>query len=62
MKDDLPENIKKIILVSQKNEITEYFIYNKLSKIVKDPHNKDILEKIAKDELKHYNFWKNIQI
>ena len=58
MKDDLPENIKKIILVSQKNEITEYFIYNKLSKIVKDPHNKDILEKIAKDELKHYNFWK----
>ncbi|MFX1248689.1 MAG: VIT1/CCC1 transporter family protein [Promethearchaeota archaeon] len=52
------EQTKKLILTAQKNEITEYFIYKKLSKSIKDSHNKKILSKIAEDELSHYNFWK----
>jgi VIT1/CCC1 family predicted Fe2+/Mn2+ transporter len=44
---------------AQKGEITGYKIYLKLSKKA-DKRNKQILQKIAKDELKHYNFWKSI--
>lgn len=50
--------IKDIILTAQKNEITEHFIYDKLSKSVKDEHNKKILKQISEDELRHQNFWK----
>lgn len=41
----------------QKNEITEYYIYKRLAKKIKNENNQ-ILEEIAEDELKHYNFWK----
>lgn len=54
----LDETIKTTILTAQKNEITEHFIYKKLARSTKDPHNKKILEEIAEDERKHYNFWK----
>lgn len=50
--------IKKELLTAQRNEITEHVIYEKLSQSVKDPHNSDILERISRDELRHYNFWK----
>lgn len=42
---------------AQKNEITEYHIYLKLAKATKDRHNRQVLEQIAKDELRHYKFW-----
>ncbi len=54
----LNKGIKKVILTAQKNEITEYFIYRRLSKSIKDPHNKRILKHISNDEFRHYNFWK----
>jgi len=54
----LDKETKKTILTAQGNEITEHFIYDKLSQSIKDPHNKKILKRISKDELKHYNFWK----
>ena len=41
----LNRQTKKIILGFQKNEITEYFIYQKLSKSIKDPHNKEVLKR-----------------
>ncbi len=43
---------------AQKSEITEYFVYISLSKIVKGEDNKEILKHIAKDEYNHYMFWK----
>ena len=49
-----------IILAAQQNEITEYFIYLGLAKRIQDPHNRSILEAIAKDEMKHYEFWRNL--
>jgi vacuolar iron transporter family protein len=49
-----------LILKAQKNEITEYHIYNNLSKKTKSKHNKKVLQHMAKDELRHYNFWKKI--
>ena len=54
----LDKQTEKLILNAQKNEITEYYIYKRLSKAIKDPHNQEILNQIAEDELKHYSFWK----
>lgn len=54
----LDVNVKKSILRAQRNEITEYHIYKELAASVKNPHNQKVLNQIADDELKHYNFWK----
>lgn len=48
------------IINAQKSEITEHFVYISLSKIVKGDDNKKVLRHIAKDEFKHYMFWKGI--
>ncbi len=45
-------------VMAQKGEITEYVIYEKLSRAIKNPHNKEILLHISQDELKHSDFWK----
>ncbi len=47
-------------LKQQQAEITEYHVYKGLSRLAKDDHNKNTLNKIADDELKHYNIWKKI--
>lgn len=54
----MDDKTRQKILSFQKNEITEHFIYLKLASIEKNFHNRDVLEKIAADELKHYNIWK----
>lgn len=52
------ETLKKI-LIFQKNEITEHFLYAALAKRFKGK-NRDILRKISIDELKHYYFFKKL--
>ena len=54
----LSKVIEKAILIAQGNEITEHFVYDKLSKATRDSHNKRVLKRIAKEELEHYRFWK----
>lgn len=54
----LDENLRKALLAAQRSEITEHFIYEKLSQSTKDPYNAEILKRIASDELRHYDFWK----
>lgn len=49
---------RKLIMIlekMQKNEITEHFIYKKLSEWERDEKNKKIFLEIAEDELKHFN-------
>ncbi len=46
------------ILAMQKGEITEYHIYKKIGAVQKDPHNREVLNRIAMDELGHYGIWK----
>ena len=53
----LDPEIKRKILTIQKKEITEHFIYARLSQSVKDSHNQEILRRISSDELEHHNFW-----
>ena len=54
----LDEKIRKTILDAQRNEITEHFIYEKLSQTTRDLHNRKILQRISRDELEHHDFWK----
>jgi len=49
---------ERLILASQRNEITEHLIYEKLAESTKEPRNRKILQRISDEELKHYNFWK----
>jgi VIT1/CCC1 family predicted Fe2+/Mn2+ transporter len=45
----------KALQKAQKNEITEYHIYMKLSSYIKNEHNSKILRRIARDELRHHD-------
>jgi VIT1/CCC1 family predicted Fe2+/Mn2+ transporter len=46
------------LLAMQQGEITEHHIYTKIAAAQKDPHNRDVLNRIAQDELGHYSIWK----
>jgi VIT1/CCC1 family predicted Fe2+/Mn2+ transporter len=46
------------VRAAQMGEITEHFIYQKLSESTKNAQNKDILLRISDDEMRHYNLWK----
>jgi len=50
------ETIKKMIIRFQKIEITEYYVYKALAKRASGK-NRDVLNKIAEDELRHSEFW-----
>ena len=54
----LNKHQEKMLLQFQENEITEYHIYNKIAKRIKNKNNREVLEKIANEELEHYHFWK----
>ncbi len=51
---------KELFIKQQQDEIDSYYIYKKLAKLAKNEKNKKILNNIASEELKHYNFWKKI--
>jgi VIT1/CCC1 family predicted Fe2+/Mn2+ transporter len=42
----------------QQGEITEHYIYKKIAAGQKNPHNREVLERIAQQELGHYAIWK----
>jgi VIT1/CCC1 family predicted Fe2+/Mn2+ transporter len=52
------KTFKKKLLEYQRNEITEHRIYTRLAKRVRSQENRHVLERIAADELRHYNQWK----
>jgi hypothetical protein len=40
---------ENVILTTQKSQITEHFVYQKLSQSATDPHNKKVLKQISDD-------------
>jgi VIT1/CCC1 family predicted Fe2+/Mn2+ transporter len=52
------EDVRQKLLAFQKNEITEYHIYAKLAQTVKSAENRQVLEHIAYDELRHAEQWR----
>lgn len=57
MSNNIPIHIQKAIKTLQKNEITEYHVYNKIAKRVKNPNNREILIRIASQEKAHHDIW-----
>ncbi len=49
----LDNNTKNLLLRFQRNEITEYYVYTRLSRLSQGD-NKDVIKKIADDEKRHY--------
>lgn len=52
--------LKKQILAIQKNEISEQVIYKKLASLAGTKEHREILERIAQEELKHYDSFKGL--
>ncbi|MEE4197774.1 MAG: VIT1/CCC1 transporter family protein [Bacteroidales bacterium] len=52
------EQVKKIKQF-QRNEITEYHIYSRLSAKISNRKNAETLQRIGEDERRHYHFWKS---
>ena len=49
---------KDHILILQKEELNGHYTYLKLASVVKDEHNAQVLNRIAQEEMKHYQIWK----
>ena len=47
----IEKEIENAIFTAQRSEITEHFVYQKLSQSAMDSHNKSVLEQISDDEL-----------
>jgi VIT1/CCC1 family predicted Fe2+/Mn2+ transporter len=48
------------ILRAQKHEISEYYLYKKIAKSVKDKKIREIISLMAEQEKSHYEVWKTI--
>lgn len=56
----MDEKMRIRLLLSQRNEITEHFIYKKLASLSKNKNNREVLNKIAEEEKSHYEFLKKL--
>ena len=57
IKKPISPEVRQQLIYAQREEITEYHIYNKLAEQTKDAENQKVLKQIAADELKHYKMW-----
>lgn len=57
---ELNQKQKDLIFQFQKQEITGYAVYRKLAAKQKDPHNREVLNRIANDEMSHYQSYKSL--
>jgi len=61
MQDNAPpisDALRRDLLTAQQNEITEHHIYLRLADREKDPKNAEIMRHIARDERRHYDFFR----
>jgi VIT1/CCC1 family predicted Fe2+/Mn2+ transporter len=54
----ISEDVRSLLLAYQRDEITEHHVYKRLAKRIKSPQNRRVLERIAEDELRHYQEWR----
>jgi VIT1/CCC1 family predicted Fe2+/Mn2+ transporter len=54
---ELDERLRQQLTRFQRNEITEHHIYARLASTLSPSQNRQILEQIAADELRHYETW-----
>jgi VIT1/CCC1 family predicted Fe2+/Mn2+ transporter len=51
-------SVLRQILSFQKEEVTVGEIYTQIASTIDDPHYRDVLRRIAGEEMEHYRFWK----
>jgi len=54
---DLSQELRAKLLAFQRIELTEYHIYARIARNLKEAENRQILENISKDELEHAQLW-----
>jgi len=57
-KKKLNQEVIHKLLFLQKDEITSHYTYQRLAKATKKEENSKVLQRIANEELRHYNTWK----
>jgi len=55
---NIGEDVRQKLSAFQKSEITEHHIYRRLAQTIKSAENRQVLEHIADDELRHYEQWR----
>jgi VIT1/CCC1 family predicted Fe2+/Mn2+ transporter len=60
MNNQLSQNELRKALIQQQNEINDHAVYSALALKQKEDKNKEIFQKIAKEEKYHYEFWVKI--
>ncbi|MGQ9526108.1 MAG: VIT1/CCC1 transporter family protein [Armatimonadota bacterium] len=55
---EMDDAAREAVLGYQRNEITEHHLYRRLARVQRSPKNRETLERIAADELRHYDEWK----
>ena len=53
---DIDADVREKLLVEQQNELDSHHIYGRLSKLIDDKKNQEVLSRISEDELRHYVF------
>ena len=56
MDSELSEEQRKGLLVEQQNELNSHHIYKRLSRLMDEQGNREVLARISGDELRHYRF------
>ncbi len=51
---EITSELNENLLLEQQDEITAHHLYKRIAKVTKDTRNRQILERISEDELKHY--------
>jgi vacuolar iron transporter family protein len=54
---EISQEARAILLSMQVNELTEHHIYAKIANRMQSGHNKDVLNRISKEELRHAKIW-----
>lgn len=54
---EITSDLRKRLTSAQRNEITEHHIYKRITATLADVGNREVLEQIAEDELRHYKEW-----
>ena len=56
----IDEKLRSKLEIEQQNELNSHYIYSRLAKLSESSINRDILTQIADDEIKHYEFLRDL--
>jgi VIT1/CCC1 family predicted Fe2+/Mn2+ transporter len=56
----IDEDQRRRILIEQQNELDSHHIYHRLSRLMENMENREVLARISEDELRHYAFLRDL--